>query len=332
MGFRFANPMFLLFLLLIPLLIWRHIRMGKRNEGSIRFPSISYLREINPSFLTKHSYILFALRMATLILLILALARPQAGMKEEEIISEGIDIFVVMDNSGSMRAEDFKPKNRLATAKDVVESFIEGRRNDRIGLVIFAAKSYTKCPLTLDYFILKDFLSNVDFTAKEDDGTAIGMGIATAVKRIKDSPAKNKVLILLTDGRNNRGQIDPMTAADLARQFRIKIYTIGVGTKGEAPYPVQDSIFGKRYVMLPEELQEDVLIEIAEKTQGQYFRATDRNTLSEIFSKIDSMEKTKIKLKVHTSYRELFRYLFFPACLFFLVEVGLLFTKFYGIP
>lgn len=332
MSFRFDHPMFLLFLILIPLLIWRCIKMGKRQEGSIKFSSVSFLSAITPSFFAKHSWIPFALRVVTLMLLILAFARPQAGLKEEEIISEGIDIFVVVDNSGSMRAEDFKPKNRLAAAKDVVTKFIDGRKNDRIGLAVFAAKSYTKCPLTLDYVVLNDFLSSVDFAAKEDDGTAIGMGVATAVKRIKDSKAKNKVIILLTDGRNNRGQIDPMTATDLARQCSIKIYTIGVGTKGEAPYPVQDSFFGKRYVMLPEELQEDVLIEMADKTGGQYFRATDKNTLSDIFSTIDAMEKTKIKVTVHTSYRELFRYLFYPACLFFLAELGLLFWKYYGIP
>ncbi len=332
MIFRFDYPMLLLFLILIPLLAWRYFRAWNRQEGSLRFSSVSFLQQIKPSFLAKHHYIPFALRMVTLILLILAFARPQAGIQEEEITGEGIDIVVVLDNSGSMRAEDFKPRNRLAAARDVVQKFIEGRKHDRIGLVVFAAKSYTKCPLTIDYMILKDFLSRVDFTPQEDDGTAIGMGIATAVKRIKDSRAKNKVIILLTDGRNNRGQIDPMTAAELASQSTIRIYTIGVGTKGEAPYPVQDPLFGKRYVMLAEELQEDVLIKMAEKTGGQYFRATDKSTLSQIFSTIDAMEKTQFKIKVHTSYRELFRLFLYPACFIFLVELYLLFGKYYGIP
>ncbi len=332
MNFRFEHPVILLFLILIPLLLWRYIRIGNRHEGSLKFSSVSLLQKMTPSFFARHRYIPFALRMVILILLILAFARPQAGIEEEEVIGEGVDIVVVVDNSGSMRAEDFKPKNRLAAAKDVVQKFVDGRKHDRIGLVVFAAKSYMKCPLTIDYMVLKDFISRIDFTPQEDDGTAIGMGVGTAVKRIKDSHAKNKVIILLTDGRNNRGQIDPMTAAELAQQSSIKIYTIGVGTEGEAPFPVKDALFGKRYIMLPEELQEDVLIEMADKTGGQYFRATDKNTLSEIFSTIDAMEKTQFKIKVHTSYRELFRFFFYPACIIFLMELGLLFGKYHGIP
>ncbi|MEW5807758.1 MAG: VWA domain-containing protein [Acidobacteriota bacterium] len=332
MSFRFVNPFFLLLLAVIPLLIWRYYKMRQRLDGSIRFSAASLLKSINPSFLAKYSYIPFLMRMVTLVLLIIAFARPQAGMREEDILTEGIEIFIVLDNSGSMRAEDFKPENRLGAAREKVRKFIEGRKNDRIGLVIFAAKSYTRCPLTLDYIVLKDFLSKVDFTPREDDGTAIGMGIATAVKRLKESRAKSKVIILLTDGRNNRGQITPQTAAELARNSKIRIYTIGVGTKGEAPYPVDDPILGRRYVMLPEEIQENVLMEIADKTGGMYFRATDRDALGEIFSRIDSMEKTRIEMKAHVSYRELFSHLFLPACLLFLSEMVLVAWKFSGAP
>ncbi len=331
MTFRFDQPIFLLFLLVIPLLIWRMVRYGLRLEGSLKFSKAEFLKDITPSFFSRHWYIPSAMRMLTISLLILSFARPQAGIKEEEILTEGIDIFIVLDNSGSMRAEDFKP-NRLGAAKETVRKFIDGRKNDRIGLVIFAAKSYTNCPLTLDYYVVKDFLGRVDFTPQEDDGTAIGMGVANAVKRIKDSKAKSKVLILLTDGRNNRGQIDPITAADLAQKHKVKIYVIGVGTKGEAPYPVQDPLYGRRYVMLPEEIQEDTLIDIADRTSGLYFRATDKDALAEIFSKIDSMERTKLEMKVSINYRELYRSFLYPAFLLFLIEGAIVYWKFRGIP
>lgn len=330
MTFRFAQPLFLLFLLVIPLLIWRAIKLGLRSEGSMKFSAVSLFSTLHPSFLAKYWYLPVVFRMFTIALLIFAFARPQAGIREEEILTEGIDILIVLDNSGSMKAEDFKP-NRLGAAKERVKKFIEGRKNDRIGLVAFAAKSYTRCPLTLDYYILEDFLDRMDFTPQEDDGTAIGMGLATAVKRIRESKAKSKVLVLLTDGRNNRGQIDPMTAADLASTSNVRVYTIGVGTKGEAPYPVVDPRFGKRYIMLPEEIQEDVLMEIAEKTGGLYFRATDKNALAEIFSKIDAMEKTKMEMKVSVNYRELFTFFFYPAVLLFIFEVFLLSWKSGGI-
>ena len=260
------------------------------------------------------------LRLVGLALLIVAFARPQTGHHEEEILTEGIDILVALDDSGSMRTEDLKP-NRLSIAKDVVAQFVRGRRNDVIGLVVFAANAYTRCPLTLDYGVLLDLLGQVDIAPREEDGTAIGMGLATAVSRLKDAKGKSKVIILLTDGANNRGQIDPLSGAYLAQAFGIKVYTIGVGTEGEAPYPIDDPIMGRHYITVKAEIDEKSLQEIAAATGGQYFRATDSRSLRMIFTTIDRMEKSDIKVRGYTRRTERFAYALYPGALLILLEV-----------
>jgi len=213
--------------------------------------------------------------------------------------------MLALDVSGSMKAEDFKPQNRLYVAKEEIKHFVSKRVSDRIGLVVFSASSFTQCPLTLDYGILLTFLDQVKFGMIKD-GTAIGMALANCINRLRDSKSKTKIIILLTDGINNSGEIDPLTAAGIAKTMGVKIYTIGVGKPGNAMYPVDDPIFGKRYVYMPNEIDEDVLTEIAEKTGGKYFRARSEKELEQIYDEIDSMEKTEIKVKQYVQYRELF--------------------------
>ena len=262
-------------------------------------------------------------------LLIIALARPQNFSSGENIYTEGIDIAMVLDISGSMLAEDLKP-NRIEAAKDVIDNFIKGRTSDRIGLVIFARDSFTQCPLTVDYSVLRNLLSQVK-SGMIEDGTAIGNAIANGVNRLKDSKAKSKVIILLTDGVNNSGEVDPVFAAQIAKTFGIRIYTIGVGTKGEAPYPVQTP-FGTRYQMIPVEIDESVLQQISKITDGEYFRATDNKTLEDIYDKIDKLEKSKVEITSYRNAKELF-YGWLGAGLFLLVlEVGLSKSVFRKLP
>jgi Ca-activated chloride channel family protein len=251
----------------------------------------------------QHGYVI---RLIILSLVILGLARPQSGTRQQEITTEGIDIMLILDVSSSMKAEDFKPKNRIEAAKQVAKEFITGRNNDRIGLVIFAGEAFTQCPLTLDYGVLTDLLDKIQVAPESWDGTAIGNGIATAVMRLKDSRAKSKVVILLTDGRNNSGEINPLTAAQVAQTFDIRIYTIGAGTRGSAMFPIDDPIFGRRYVSMPVEIDEELLQNIANQTEGRYFRATDTEKLRDIYQEINEMEKTKIQVKEFTKYRELY--------------------------
>ena len=263
--------------------------------------------------------------------MIIAFARPQSGQKESKVQTEGVDIILAMDISSSMLAEDFKPKNRLEAAKVVAGDFIKGRMNDRIGLVVFAAQSFTQCPLTLDYGIVLRFLQEVE-TGMIDDGTAIGMAIGNCVNRLKDSKAKSKVVILLTDGRNNRGELDPITAAKVAKAFHIRIYTIGAGKRGEALYPYNDPIFGKRYQRVPVQIDEELLTQVADITGGQYFRATDKTSLEQIYAEIGEMEKTKIELKEYTRYSELFLPYILAALFILLLEIVLSNTIFRKLP
>jgi len=327
----FAHPEFL-FLLLVPVLLlpW-YLRGYKHRSATIRYSNLDLLRNLpSPSNHTSR-HVLFGMRVVALVLIVIALARPQSGHTEEEITTEGIDIVLALDISSSMLAEDFKPKNRIEAAKQVAEKFIEGRHSDRIGMVVFAARSFTQCPLTLDYGVLINFLKQVE-VGLIDDGTAIGLGMATAVDRLRNSKAKSKVVILLTDGRNNAGEIDPITAARLAQAFGIRVYTVGVGTRGDALYPVQDPFFGKRYVRMPVEIDEATLTRIADLTDAKYFRATDRQSLEKIFAEIDQLEKTKIEVKQFTRYKELFvNWLAFALGVVFL-EVVLANTRFRKIP
>ena len=242
-------------------------------------------------------------RMVALALFILALARPQSVSSRQNISTEGIDIVLEIDLSGSMVAEDFNP-NRIEAAKQVASDFIDGRSNDRIGLVVFSAQSFTQCPLTTDYPVLKSLLKEVK-NGMIEDGTAIGLAIANGVNRMKDSKAKSKVMILLTDGVNNRGEIDPITAARIAATYGVRIYTVGVGAQGEAPYPVQTP-FGIRRQMIPVDLDEKALTQIADMTGGKYFRATDNRTLKNIYKEIDKLERTKIDVTAYKRYSELY--------------------------
>jgi Ca-activated chloride channel family protein len=279
-------------------------------------------------------YVLVLLRCLALVLLIIALARPQSGTKASEVLTEGIDIMLCLDTSGSMQALDFKWKNerhnRLEVVKKVVSDFIKGRTNDRIGMVVFGEEAFTQCPLTLDYGVLLNFLDQVEI-GMAGDSTAVGSALGACVNRLKERKSKSKVIILLTDGRNNAGSINPQTAAEIAKTFDIKVYTVGVGTEGEVPFLV-DTIFGKKYMYQRVELDEETLKEIAAITGGSYFKATNTEALEEIYKKIDKLEKTKVEVKEYMEYEELFGWFLLAGLLCILFEVILRNTRFRKIP
>jgi Ca-activated chloride channel family protein len=264
-------------------------------------------------------------------LLFVALARPRSGTEYTKVTSEGIDIMMALDVSSSMQAEDFKPNNRLYVAKEEMKKFVERRVNDRIGLVVFARYSYTQCPLTTDYGVLLSFVDQIDFGVVED-GTAIGMAIANAVNRLRETEAKSKIIVLLTDGDNNAGEIDPLTAANLAATFGIKIYTIGAGKPGNAMYPVDDPFFGKRYIYRPTVIDEKALQEIASRTNGKYFRARSGEELEQIYAEIDNLETTEIETAHHIQYVELFESFTFAAFGLLVLEMLLANTYFRKLP
>ncbi|NOX88599.1 MAG: VWA domain-containing protein [Calditrichaeota bacterium] len=330
--FRFADPYYLIFLLILPVMVWWYFRGRARATGKIIYSDVNLVKSITPSLKQRLRPFLFALRLLAVTVIIVALARPQSGSKEEEITTEGIDIVLTMDVSTSMLAEDFRPKNRIEAAKMVATEFIKGRKNDRIGLVVFAGESFTQCPLTLDYGVLYQILDNMKVADQDWDGTAIGMGLATAINRLKDSKAKSKVIILLTDGRNNRGQVDPITAARMAKAYNIRVYTIGTGTKGTAMYPIDDPLWGKRYVPMRVDIDEDLLRQVAKITGGRYFRATSTEKLREIYDEIGKMEKTKIEVKEYTRYEEYFIYFLTLGLILLLTELVLSNTYFKTIP
>ena len=317
--YRFADPYFLYILLIIPALIYLHVRQRKPRSITLRYSHLGIVKAA-----AKSRWNLYRR-------LILALARPQSGSKEEEVTTEGIDIILALDISSSMLAEDFKPKNRLEVAKLVAEDFIKSRAHDRIGMVVFAAQSYTQCPLTLDYGILLNFIQDVKIGMVED-GTAIGLALANAANRLRESKAKSKVIILLTDGRNNAGELNPLTAAQVAQALDIRIYTVGAGSRGTALYPINDPILGKRYQRLPVEIDEGLLKKIAAMTAGKYFRAVDRQSLEEVFQEIGRLEKTKIEVKEYTRYAELFPMFLIIGLMFVSLEIFLANTKFRKIP
>ena len=328
---RLAHPWALAGLVLLPLLLGRYLWIQRRGLPTLRYSSLQLVKPLAASPWIRWRHLSIALRLAVVALLSLALARPQSVDTEDEILTRGIDIVVAVDNSTSMAAMDLEP-NRLEAAKEVVQAFVQGRQHDRIGMVVFAGRSYTRCPLTLDYDILQSLLEGVHLAARDEDGTAIGMGLANAANRLRDGKGKSRVVVLLTDGRNNQGQIDPSTAADLAQALGIKVYTIGVGTTGQAPYPYDDPVFGRRTVMLRVDLDETTLREIAERTGGRYFRATDTERLREIFEEIDEMETTEVKMKHYARFDELYLYLLVPAGLLLLLEQALAATRFRRIP
>lgn len=329
--FRFAHPIFLILILLSIGVLVHHLVLKKQKYASIKYSDLSLTNNLVSTSRLKEIKLLPILRVLAILFLVLALAQPQSGLKSQEINSEGIDIMLILDISGSMRAEDFQPQNRLYVAKQVIEDFISQRQTDRIGLVVFSRQSFLQCPLTLDYKILSDLVKKVDFGIIED-GTAIGLAITNAVDHLKFGKGKSKIIILLTDGVNNAGEINPITAANVASAMDIKIYTIGAGKPGRAIYPVDDPIFGRRYISLPNELDEKTLTQIAQITDGKYFRAKDERGLKEIYAEINRMEKTKIKVKEYVQYEELFGNFVFFGLIIVLGEVVLSNTRYRRIP
>jgi Ca-activated chloride channel family protein len=324
-GVTFANPGMLFLLLLVPVMAYWYWRKERTLLVDLQVSSVRPFQLARRSWRQRLRHLLVVLRVLAATCLIVALARPQSTSKGENVTTEGIDIVLATDISGSMLAEDFRP-NRIEAAKRVASDFIGGRTTDRIALVIFSGESFTQCPLTLDHAVLLNLLKDVH-SGMVEDGTAIGMGLATSVSRLKDSKAKSRVIILLTDGVNNRGFIDPLTAAGIAQSFGIRVYTIGVGTIGTAPYPVQTP-FGIQYQNVPVEIDEALLQKIAEQTGGQYFRATDNKKLKSIYDEIDRLEKTKIEVTSFRRHSEEFYAAAGLAGILLLLEVLLAHTVF----
>ena len=314
----FLHPELLWLLLLLPALLIIYIVWRRRQHASLRVPSLLFLRDMRGGLRVYLRHCLFVLRLLALGLIIVALARPQSSSSWSEDRVEGIDIMLTMDISTSMLAMDFQP-NRVEAAKEVAMRFIANRPNDNIGLVVFAGESFTACPLTQDHATLINRLREMTPGMIEDQ-TAIGSGLATAISRLKDSKTKSKVIILLTDGANNTGNISPKMAADLAKTFGISIYTIGVGSgAGEAPYPIQTAL-GVVVRNMPVDLDEPTMRQIADVSGGAYFRATDNESLSAIYQKIDQLEKTKLSTRnYHTTYEEFFVFVL-AATLLLLLE------------
>ena len=326
----FANPTYLyLLLLLIPMIGWYIYKLSK-SQASLQVSSTEVFDASGTSsWKIWLRHVPFILRTLAIAILIVILARPQSTNSWQNSSTEGIDIVLAMDISTSMLAQDLKP-NRLEASKDVASSFINGRPNDNIGLVVFAAESFTQCPLTTDHTVLLNLFKDIQ-PGIIQDGTAIGLGLANAVSRIKDSQAKSKVIILLTDGVNNTGEIAPVTAAEIAKTFGIRVYTIGVGTQGEAPYPFQTA-FGIQYQNVPVEIDEQTLKQMAATTGGQYFRATDNASLKEIYSEIDKMEKTKISVQEYSKKQEEYKNWAILLFVLLLIEILLRNTLLRNIP
>jgi Ca-activated chloride channel homolog len=307
----FAEPLFLYLLAIVPAMIAFYLLKQQKTTTSLRMPGLQPFAATGTTFRHYLRHFLFVFRTICITLLIIVLARPQATNKFQNISTEGIDIVLTLDISGSMLARDFRP-DRLEASKNVATEFITGRPYDRMGLVVFSGESFTQCPLTTDHAVLINLLREIQ-SGMIEDGTAIGMGLATAVNRIKDSEAKSKVIILLTDGVNNRGEIAPATAAGIAKTYGIRVYTIGVGTQGMAPYPV-NTPFGIQYRDMPVEIDEGILKEISQTTGGKYFRATDNNKLVQVYSEIDKLEKSKIDVRQFSKKEEKY---FIPALIAF---------------
>ena len=314
----FLHPEYLwLLLLLIPLIVWYIVRLSKM-QASFKLASTNAFKGLRPSLKVYMRHLPFLLRVISIALIIVVIARPQSVNSWEETESQGIDIVLALDVSGSMLSQDLQP-DRLQAAKKVAAEFVTDRKNDNIGLVVFAGESFTQCPLTTDHSVLLNLLNEIEFGLIED-GTAIGLGLATSVNRLKESESESRVVILLTDGTNNRGQIAPLTAADMARSSGIRVYTVGVGTTGMAPTPVQTP-FGVRMQNLPVEIDEKTLTEIAAMTGGQYFRAQDTEGLRQVYEEIDEMEKYLISVQNVTQRQEIFLPFALVAMALILIEL-----------
>jgi Ca-activated chloride channel homolog len=333
MTLRFLHPEFLGLLVFLPLLIWWEGR--RKRLASIQYPHLGVIQEV----IRKHTFSagkwIKLVRFLALILFILALARPQTGRGTTEIEASGIDIVLAVDISGSMEAMDFELEgrqvNRLEVVKSVLAKFIQARPHDRIALVAFAGRPYLVSPLTLDHSWIEQHLQRIQIGLVED-GTAIGAAIASSVNRLRDQPSKSKIVILLTDGVNNAGKIHPLTSADAARALGVKVYTIAAGTKGKAPVPVTDPFGNRHFVMSSVEVDEEILKKIAEATQAQFFRATDTESLKNIYKEIDRLEKTKKRLKKYEHFQEQFAWFLIPGLLLLGIEFILAQTRFRRLP
>lgn len=317
--YHFDSPWWLLGLLLVPIMIWWQYFTNKGETPNIIISDLSGAPKVK--FLKEWLYqLLPILPIVAFCCFVIALARPQLNLNEEKVKAEGIDIMMALDLSSSMLSKDFNP-DRLEVSKMVAKEFVEKRQYDRIGLVVFAGEAFTQCPLTVDHNILKDFLTSLKVGIVQD-GTAIGMGLATAVNRLKDSDAKSKIIILLTDGVNNTGYINPITAAEIAKQYGIRVYTIGVGSMGSALSPVNRGIDGEYFFAMSRvEIDTELLKNIAEMTSGKYFRAIDRASLENIYAEIDLLEKTEIEVNVFKRYKDEYRW-------FLIMGLGLLLLHF----
>ncbi len=328
-GLTFKNPeLFYLLLVIIPMVAW-YIFRQKRNTASIQVSSTAAVFKAPKTIRHYLRHLIFVAQILALAFFVVVLARPQSSSSWENVTTEGIDIVIALDISSSMLARDFQP-DRLEAAKNVAMEFISGRQHDRMGLVVFAGEAFTQCPLSTDRAVLLNLFKDIK-SGLIEDGTAIGNGLATAVSRIKDSEAVSRVIILLTDGENNRGEIAPMTAAEIAKTFGIRVYTIGVGTVGTAPYPVQTP-FGIELRDMEVKIDENLLTQIAQVTGGQYFRATSNKKLEEIYKEIDALEKSKIDVQQFSRKSEEFLPFAIIGLLFFIASVILRTTVFRNIP
>ncbi len=325
----FGNPGFLYLLLVIPLLVVWYFYRRKRYAADLQISTAEGFAQVgrNMKFYIYHG--LYVIRLLAIALLIIALARPQTSLSRQDISVEGIDLVIALDVSGSMLAMDFKP-DRLNAAKDLAIEFIDGRPNDRIGLVIFSGETFTQCPLTTDHAVLKNLFRDIQ-SGMIEDGTALGDGLATAVNRLRGSKAVSKVIILLTDGVNNMGSLDPRSAAEIAKLYGVRIYTIGIGTIGQAPYPVQTP-FGLQTQMMEVKIDEPLLMEVAKGTDGKYFRATNNAKLRAIYQEIDKMEKSKIDVTEFRKKKEEFLPLVLLAFLLIGLEMLLRYLYLKNIP
>ena len=330
---EFANKEYLfLLLLMIPYLIW-YLMYRKKSEPTMRMSDTRAYRYAPRSWRVTLMPLQLLLRLAVFVLLVLVLARPQTQNSWKNETIEGIDIMLAMDVSTSMLAEDLKP-NRIEAAKQVAADFIVGRPNDNIGLTIFAGEAFTQCPMTVDHASLLNLLHNVRTDIAQrliEDGTAIGMGLANAVSRLKESKAKSKVVILLTDGSNNRGDLSPMTAAEIAKSFGIRVYTIGVGTNKVAPYPMPVA-GGIQYINIPVEIDTKMLNDIAAATEGNFYRATNNKELQQIYKDIDKLEKSKLNVKKYSKRYEAYQPYAIAAVILLLLEILLRITVFRRLP
>ena len=309
---EFGQPYYLFLLLLLPILILWYFKQGQNQEATIRYSNIDLIpKSVIRSGRMKNLVFIIG-RIVIMLLIILALARPRLTDTVRETKMEIIDILLVIDQSSSMLAQDFKP-NRLEAAKEVAKTFIKDREGDRLGLIVFAGESYIQCPLTRDIDVLLEFTDEIKIIDREHDGTAIGMAIANSINRLRESEAKSKTIILLSDGSNNQGELDPITAADLAAKFDIKIYTVAAGTYGLVPYPVTDA-WGRQVIQKVQvDVDEESLKEIAKITGGQFFRATDNKSLQKVYQEIDTLERTEIEVTEYQNYTELYSWLTIPA-------------------